>query len=226
MSESAPISARVTTGKSDQPGVWLPFPATKDTVQSVLRPLGDGPFMAEEYACRITGLERLLPTAIDLNELNFLADRLAHLDAAGESVLEAVLASNAKPDTVCDLINLCANTDCFELYPHIRNPFDLGISRISEAHAGITELVQVRQDTANGPILSGYLSLLEEHFDYAAYGRVVAKEEGGIFTQYGYLCRNPENMFLPVYDGTYVPQGKQVLDAPVPRRESSFAKAI
>ena len=227
MSKTKPIHVRVTNKENGEPGVWLEFPSEREVVMAALQPLGEGPHIVEEYVCQIAGFEHLLPRNANLNLLNFLAGQIARLDATGEAVLEAVLASEACPNNICALVNLCANVDCFELYPGICNSADLGMSRISEVHAGITELVRVQEgSTSDEQSLSGYLSLLEEHFDYSAYGRAEAKEEGGIFTPRGYLCRNPENVFLPIYDGEYILQSKRVLDTPAPKRDSAVTRAI
>ena len=81
-----------------------------------------------------------------------------------------------------DLINLTYNLDCYDVYPGIHDHDDLGRYYIEEL--GAMEIP----------------SYLESYFDYEAYGRDVALEEGGEFTDFGYV-RDTGDRFYEEYDG-------------------------
>ena len=84
--------------------------------------------------------------------------------------------------SVKDLINLTENLDRYEVYPGIEDYDDLGRMYIDEY--GILEVPDH----------------LKNYFDYAAYGRDVAMDEGGSFTSYGYI-RDNYGTFREFYHG-------------------------
>ena len=68
-----------------------------------------------------------------------------------------------------EIINLTENLDCYEIYPHIEDYDDLGRYYIEELDA-----MQVPEH-------------LQNYIDYEAYGRDVAMDENGSFTDQGYV---------------------------------------
>lgn len=84
--------------------------------------------------------------------------------------------------SIQDLINLTENLDCYDVYPDIEDHDDLGRYYIDELEA-----MQVPDHLRN-------------YIDYEAYGRDVALEEGGEFTEFGYV-RDTGSRFYEVYDG-------------------------
>ena len=81
-----------------------------------------------------------------------------------------------------EIINLTDNLDCYDLYPSIQDYDDLGRYYIDELDA-----MQVPEHLRN-------------YIDYEAYGRDVALEEGGDFTDLGYI-RDTGSSFHEYYDG-------------------------
>lgn len=81
-----------------------------------------------------------------------------------------------------EIINLTENLDCYDVYPDIRDHDDLGRYYIEELDA-----MQVPEHLRN-------------YIDYEAYGRDIALEEGGEFTDFGYV-RDTGDRFDEVYDG-------------------------
>ena len=81
-----------------------------------------------------------------------------------------------------EIINLTENLDCYDIYPDIPRPRRPGpvLHRGAGRHAG-----------AGAPA---------ELIDYEAYGRDVALEEGGEFTDLGYV-RDTGSSFHEYYDG-------------------------
>ena len=81
-----------------------------------------------------------------------------------------------------EIINLTENLDCYEVYPNIHDYDDLGRYYIEEL-----EVMQVPEH-------------LQNYIDYEAYGRDVAMDENGSFTDQGYV-RDTGDRFCEYYDG-------------------------
>ena len=81
-----------------------------------------------------------------------------------------------------EIINLTENLDCYEIYPNIEDYDDLGRYYIEEL-----DVMQVPEH-------------LQNYIDYEAYGRDVALEENGTFTDQGYV-RDTGDSFHEYYDG-------------------------
>ena len=84
--------------------------------------------------------------------------------------------------SVKDLINLIDNLDKYEIYPGVDDYSDLGRYYIDEV--GVMEIPEH----------------LANYIDYEAYGRDVAIDEMGQFTNYGYV-RDTQESFTEYYDG-------------------------
>ncbi len=81
-----------------------------------------------------------------------------------------------------EIINLTENLDCYEVYPDIHDYDDLGRYYIEEL-----DVMQVPEH-------------LQNYIDYEAYGRDIALEENGTFTDQGYV-RDTGDSFHEYYDG-------------------------
>jgi hypothetical protein len=84
--------------------------------------------------------------------------------------------------SVQEIINLTENLDCYDVYPDIHDYDDLGRYYIDELDA-----MQVPEH-------------LKNYIDYEAYGRDVALDESGDFTDLGYV-RDTGSSFHEYYDG-------------------------
>ncbi len=84
--------------------------------------------------------------------------------------------------SIQELINLTENLDCYDVYPDIHDHDDLGRYYIEELDA-----MQVPEHLRN-------------YIDYEAYGRDIALEESGQFTDLGYV-RDTGDSFHEYYDG-------------------------
>ena len=98
----------------------------------------------------------------------------------GEELLPSLSASSSS----CLLYtsNLTENLDCYDVYPDIHDHDDLGRYYIEELDA-----MQVPEHLRN-------------YIDYEAYGRDIALEESGQFTDLGYV-RDTGDSFHEYYDG-------------------------
>ena len=97
-------------------------------------------------------------------------------------VIEAGMEMGDHCGSLQEIINLTENLDCYEVYPHIEDYDDLGRYYIDEL-----EVMQVPEH-------------LQNYIDYEAYGRDVAMDENGSFTDQGYV-RDTGDRFCEYYDG-------------------------
>ncbi len=136
-----------------------------------------------DYDCRIGNLYNVLGEYESLNELNYLASKIEELSENEKEHFEAAMEISDYAGSVKDLINLTENLNRYEVYPGIEDYDDLGRMYIDEY--GILEVPDP----------------LKNYFDYAAYGRDVAMDEGGSFTSYGYI-RDNYDTFREFYHGS------------------------
>ena len=187
-------------------GEWLKLPADTEDVQTLLKRIGvDGRRYEEifitDYETEIDGLYDHLSEYASLDELNYLASLLDEMEEDGKKKFEATLAYGDYTGSLKDLINLSQNLDCYEFYPDISDEDDLGRYLIDEM--GSLEVPEY----------------LENYFDYEAYGRDVSLEDGGTFTNDGYVVSNGES-FSEEYDGRDIPEEYRIFAYPKEERAS------
>ena len=173
-------------------GEWVKFPTTADEIKKVFERIGIGQadefgcvyeeWFVTDYDCYVDGLYDKLGEYVNLDELNYLASRLDEMTPSEYEQFQAAIEMGEHTRSLEDLINLTYNLDCYDVYPGIHDHDDLGRYYIEEL--GAMEIP----------------SYLESYFDYEAYGRDVALEEGGEFTDFGYV-RDTGDRFYEEYDG-------------------------
>lgn len=159
-------------------GKWVDFPAASQEIQNVLKEIGVDCVQYEEifvtdYESDISGLTDCLGEYESLSMLNYLANKVQESDCSTEQ-LEALIEYGEYTGSIEELITLLDNTDCYLMYDGIEDDYDLGYYYIHE-----TGLFHDLSKT--GSVLANYI-------DYEAYGRDVRLEEGGVYTQHGYVC--------------------------------------
>ena len=173
-------------------GEWVKFPTTAEELQKVFERIGIGQkddfgqpyeeWFITDYDCYVGGLYDKLGEYENLDELNYLASKLDEMSQGEYEQFQAAMEIGDHSGSIQEIINLTENLDCYDIYPGIRDHDDLGRYYIEELDA-----MQVPEHLRN-------------YIDYEAYGRDVALEEGGEFTDFGYV-RDTGDRFDEVYDG-------------------------
>ena len=173
-------------------GEWVKFPTTAEELQKVFERIGIGSkddfghpyeeWFITDYDCYVDGLYEMLGEYENLDELNYLASKLEELDDHDYEHFQAAMQVSDYTGSVQDLINLINNLDKYEIYPGVDDYSDLGRYYIDEV--GVMEIPEH----------------LANYIDYEAYGRDVAIDEMGQFTNYGYV-RDTQESFTEYYDG-------------------------
>ena len=113
--------------------------------------------------------------------MNYLASKLDDMSQDEYERFQAAMEIGDHTGSIQELINLTENLDCYDVYPDIHDHDDLGRYYIEELDA-----IQVPEHLRN-------------YIDYEAYGRDIALEESGQFTDLGYV-RDTGDRFDEVYD--------------------------
>ena len=173
-------------------GEWVKFPTTAEEMKEVFKRIGIGQrddfgqpyeeWFITDYDCYVDGLYDKLGEYESLDELNYLASKLDEMSNSEYAQFQAGMEMGDHCGSLQEIINLTENLDCYEVYPHIEDYDDLGRYYIEEL-----EVMQVPEH-------------LQNYIDYEAYGRDVAMDENGSFTDQGYV-RDTGDRFCEYYDG-------------------------
>ena len=173
-------------------GEWVKFPTTAEELKEVFKRIGIGQkddfgqpyeeWFITDYDCYVDGLYSKLGEYENLDELNYLALKLDEMSESEYAQFQAGMEMGDHCGSLQEIINLTENLDCYEVYPNIHDYDDLGRYYIEEL-----DVMQVPEH-------------LQNYIDYEAYGRDVALEENGTFTDQGYV-RDTGDSFHEYYDG-------------------------
>ena len=173
-------------------GEWVKFPTTAEELKKVFERIGIGSkdefgqtyeeWFITDYDCYVDGLYDLLGEYANLDELNCLASKLDDMSQDEYERFQAAMEIGDHTGSIQELINLTENLGCYDIYPDIHDHDDLGRYYIEELDA-----MQVPEHLRN-------------YIDYEAYGRDIALEESGQFTDLGYV-RDTGDSFHEYYDG-------------------------
>ena len=173
-------------------GEWVKFPTTAEEMKEVFKRIGIGQrddfgqpyeeWFITDYDCYVDGLYSKLGEYENLDELNYLASKLDEMSDSEYAQFQAGMEMGDHCGSLQEIINLTENLDCYEIYPDIEDYDDLGRYYIDEL-----EVMQIPEH-------------LQNYIDYEAYGRDVAMDENGSFTDQGYV-RDTGDRFCEYYDG-------------------------
>lgn len=188
-------------------GAWLSMPATAEQLHEAMQNVGitaDNPqdFFINGFAntedCPFdVPLEVIQRGSVD--ELNYLGKLLDIQRDEDKAKFAAAVTLGEYAGNLKDLINLVQNLDCYWIYPTVQSEEDYGYYLIDELDE---------------------LELSEEakkYFMYEDYGRDAAINDGGRFTEQGYIYNN-KNTFTEWYDGRDVPEEYRIMSFPQPTR--------
>ena len=203
------IDSRTRFETSEPGGVWLSMPTTKEQLHEAMQRVGitaDNPqdFFINGFAnTEQQPFDVPLPViqSAGLDELNYLGNLLSMQRDEDRNKFTAAVTLGERAGNIKDLINLAQNLDCYWLYPTVQNEEDYGYYLIDELDE---------------------LELSEEakkHFMYEDYGRDAAINDGGRFTEQGYIYNN-KNTFTEWYNGkeSDIPREYKVMSFPQPER--------
>ena len=187
-------------------GVWLDLPTTTEQVQTALRQIGissDNPqglsisgYFAEEEKRFAIPYNMVLASSVD--ELNFLASRLEILSTGERAELNAALqAPQSELFSIGRITDFPENVDYYVYLPDVHGPAQLG-----DYYLNRSGMVDMPEEWKGG-------------IDTAQFGRYVAQQEQGMFTEYGYLVKSGD-AWQKVHEGQPVPEEYRVLSFPAP----------
>lgn len=197
--------SRFETGTAG--GFWLDMPATKEQLHAAMESVGITANNPQDFFIRgymdnehnHIALPHDLVCASDIDELNFLAARLAELDPAEIEKLNAAVQSKMGFENVGQIIDFTYNTDYFIHVPEAHTARELGDYYLNKSGA-----VQMPEEWKGG-------------IDLAMFGQHAAEREDGAFTQYGYITKSGDE-WERHFEGRDVPEEYRIMSYPQPAR--------
>ena len=181
-------------------GEWVTFPTTARHMKEVFDRIGIDVQNREawhftEFQSPIPHLAEKLGEHEHPDELNYLGKLLEMQFDDDREKFAAAIALGDHASSVEELINLAQNLDCYWIYPSVHNEEDYGHYLVDEL-----EEPELPEEA-------------KKYFMYEEYGRDAAINDGGLFTEQGYIYNN-RNTFTRWYDGRDVPEEYRVTPAP------------
>lgn len=198
---TAAIANRGKYAEGDPEWITLSFPTTTRRVQEALRYIGVDGLRYQEIICGefnsdIPMLEGCFDEYSNLDEINYLASRLQELSPEDREKFSSAIVHGEYTGDIQRLVNLTYNMDCYDLLPEIENEEDYGLFLI--------------ENDEEKQLPGGLI----DYFDFEAYGRDTAINEGGVFTPNGYIYNNRSHFDI-VYDGQNIPREYRVFQYPM-----------
>ena len=188
-------------------GAWLSMPATQEQLHAAMRSVGitaDNPqdFFVDGFAntedCPFDVPLSVIQSG-SMDELNYLGKLLEMQRDEDKAKFAAAVTLGEYAGNLKDLINLAQNLDCYWLYPAVQSEEDYGYYLIDE----LDELELPEE--------------AKKYFMYEEYGRDAAINDGGRFTEQGYVYNN-KNTFSEWYNGRDIPKEYRIMSYPQPTR--------
>ena len=216
MNKMPVISAFITNlGKYNEGeliGKWHDFPTTREEIARTFKEIDiDGvryeEFFITDYDINIEGIYDNLSEYENLNEINYLASKIAEMDRSDLEKYEAIISYGDYCSSLKNLINLTENLDCYDYIEGILNDYDLGYYWINDS--GCYDIKSMGQ--------------LYSYFDYESFGRDITLDESGAYTANGYIRSNGDT-FYTEYDGVNIPDEYKIFA--IPKTEQKLIKTL
>ncbi|MDR1669201.1 MAG: antirestriction protein ArdA [Oscillospiraceae bacterium] len=215
-------------GKPRIGGFTIPLPATPEEIQPFFEDAeikSPQDIKIWEVRSDITGMGDIITEAIQksvspdsLNELNYLAAKLAAMDPNAFEIFAAAAEAKRHCGSVAELINITENLGCFDLQPAFSaEQYGEFLIDMDYDTCVVVDRLKQSKDPAER-LLFKFISRLEGAVDSEKYGYNAAKEEDGVFTERGYLTEN-ENDFKTVYCGSEGVPAEYILTVALPDHE-------
>ena len=188
-------------------GAWLSMPATQEQLHAAMRSVGitaDNPqdFFVGGFA-NTEDCPFDVPLAViqsgRMDELNYLGKLLEMQRDEDKAKFAAAVTLGEYAGNLKDLINLAQNLDCYWIYPTVQSEEDYGYYLIDEL-----DKLELPEEA-------------KKYFMYEEYGRDAAINDGGRFTEQGYVYNN-KNTFSEWYNGRDIPKEYRIMSYPQPTR--------
>lgn len=171
-------SKEYDNGNKETSGAWLYYPTTKEEVSALFKEIGlpnnadSDKYFIDECKCGNNDLEKIMSMDSDIDELNYLANRISGLEDIEMTVFQSVIQTK-ECQNIKDAVNITYNTECFDIVADMGSWENIGAYIAEREGLG-----------------AGVLGDLSKFIDYATYGRSYANDNGGYFLDDIYLERN------------------------------------
>ena len=195
----------------DASGYWLDLPATKEQLHEAMQNVGITADNPQDFSIRgysddpdnHIALPYEMVCSADVDELNFLAARLHQLTPAEIGELNAAAQRQNGFENIGQIIDYTYNVDYFVHIPEVHTPRDLG-----DYYLNKSGMVDMPEEWKGG-------------IDLAAFGKYVAEQEKGAFTEYGYIVESGDE-WERHFEGRDVPGEYKIMSYPQPEQNIDF----
>ena len=180
-------SQEYDNGNKETSGAWLSFPTDTETVTKLFNELnlpnnaGTNFYFIDDSRSDNSRICDIITRDSDIDELNYLANRIMRLDASERIVFDAVLEAE-ECKTVKDAINLTYNTECYNVISDMNSWTDVG-------EYFLRQTIDFEPDQ---------FDIMADYFNFIEYGRDYATETGSVLLEGVYLetgCADYKEMY-------------------------------
>ena len=190
-------------------GFTMPMPTTSEALQPFLDAIGIETLQDVKIVDIRSDIDSLGTVLLDvlpaspypLSELNYLAGKVSEFTGdEPERFAAAIEIRGDRCGSLASIINLTENLDRYNLQPaYDENMYGEFLIEIAQDEFAYLLSGLVRLNNLTGNDFVRHIARLESCVDSAAYARMVIHEEGGVFTDKGYLTE--DGAFRTVYRG-------------------------
>lgn len=177
-------------------GAYLRLPANQNEIQDAMeraRITGGQPLKIVECYNNQVECIKFIPENLSLDELNFLASRLAEMEDWQRTAFKGLVQMEKEPPTMRTLINITYNMEDVQCI-HVKNDAELGEFYLDN---GFVDAVNEIPDEYREEIL--------EFINPEKVGHIQREAESGVYVDGHYVVKDFEGL-KQVYDGVHLPE--------------------